>query len=255
MDVAFYLPGGVPIYTFSLLAAIGSILGLFWISQRSLENTIPQSFQAGFWALVGAAIGGRAAYVAIHWAYFQDHALEISQIWLGGISGSSALAGGLLTVLVIATITPINYWKLSDELTPLLTTVTVSTWLGCWANGCMYGPEVQAWWGIPTRDEWGEIAMRWPLQITGALLTLLLAWGLDLARGRGRLPFPGLAATLEVGGIALTLLWAANFRVDPVPQWRNIGLDAWAASGLIVISAISIAIIFIKKLPTNQGAN
>jgi prolipoprotein diacylglyceryltransferase len=252
MDVAFQLPGGVPIYTFSLLIAFGSVLGLFWISQRSHEKNISQNFQAGIWALLGAAIVGRLTYVAVHWGYFKEHLSEIPQFWLGGISGSSAIAGALLTIFVIASITPINYWELSDELVPLLTTLTISVWLGCWINGCLYGPEVQAWWGIPSRDEWGEITNRWPIQMTGASLTLGIAWVLDQARGRGWLPIPGLVAFLELGVIALTLLWAANFRADPMPQWRNIGLDAWAAIGLIGISLIAIAIIFFQQYYPNH---
>ncbi|MBL7162191.1 MAG: prolipoprotein diacylglyceryl transferase [Anaerolineales bacterium] len=235
MDVAFYLPGRVPVYTFSLLIAIASALGLFWVAKDAPEKKLQAGFSAGIWALFGAAIVGRSAFVAIHWGHFQDHPLEIPQIWLGGMSGSGALAGAILTIMLIAIISKNNLAELSDDLIPLLTAITVSAWLGCWVNGCLYGTEVQAWWGIPARDEWGEIATRWPLQPAGALLTLLIAWGVDQARGRGWLPSPGLAAALEVGCIALTLLWAASFRADPVPQWRNLGLDTWAALGLIVI--------------------
>lgn len=251
MDVAFYLPGRVPVYTFSLLAAIGSALGLFWAAKEAPEKERLSIFSAGIWALGGAAISGRLTYVAVHWAYFQDHRLEIPQIWLGGISGSGALAGGILATVLVAMLSKDNPPALLDHLIPLLSVVTVSAWLGCWVNGCLYGPKVEAWWGVPARDEWGEIAPRWPLQLVGAALTLLIAWGVDQARVRGWLHAPGLAAALAVGGIALTLAWAAGLRADPVPQWRGFGLDTWAALGLILLSTTG-AILFLNTNPKEQ---
>jgi len=251
MDVAFYLPGSVPVYTFSLLIAFGAGAGLFSVVSNDAEKKRHARLNAGLGALVGGAIIGRAVYVAVHWGYFQTQLIEIPQIWLGGISGSGALAGGIISLLLIAVIKNENFAELSDALLPLLTALTVSAWLGCWINGSLYGPEVATWWGISARDEWGEYATRWPLQLLGALFTLSIAWGVDQARARGWLRTPGLAAAIEVGGIALTLLWAARLRVDPVPQWRGLGLDAWAAMASILIS-IAGTVIFLNANPSNQ---
>ncbi|MBC8506683.1 MAG: prolipoprotein diacylglyceryl transferase [Anaerolineales bacterium] len=252
MDVAFYLPGKVPVYTFSLLIAIGSTLGLFWVTQQSTSKGIRMNFYAGIWSLLGAALVGRAVFISIHWAYFQTHPFEIPQLWLGGITGVGALIGGILAISIFSAISKQNFAQLIDELIPLLTTLTLSAWLGSWINGCMYGPEVHAWWGIPARDEWGEFATRWPLQLIGALLTIFIAWGVDQARGRGWISVPGLAAALQTGGISLTLLWAAASRVDPVPQARNLGLDTWASLGLLILSITGTILILIIQPPKKQ---
>ncbi len=251
MDVAFYLLGRVPVYTFSLIIAIGSAVGLLWSAQKAKKREFQRVSSAGVWALIGAAIMGRAVFITVHWTYFQTHLLEIAQIWLGGISAYGAFFGGIISILLFAVISKNNFGELIDALTPLLTTLTFSAWLGCWINGYLYGPETQAWWGIPVRDEWGEYATRWPLQLCGALLALLIAWGVYQARGRGWLPSPGLTATLQVGCTALTLLWAAAMRVDPIPQWRNLGLDIWASLGLILL-AITGTILFLHTNPTDQ---
>ncbi len=254
MDVAFSVLGKIPIYTFSLMIAIGSAVGLYWISVDSPQKNLQENFAAGIWALIGAAIIGRATYIGLHWEYFQTHLIEIPQIWLGGISAYGAIAGGILATGLAAVITKTNYGEISDSLIPLITTLAISTWLGCWINGCLYGPQINGWWGIPVRDEWGDFSSRWPLQLVGALLTLLINRGVNYLRERGWLPAHGLAATLQLGCIALTLVWAASFRVDPVPQWRNFGLDTWAALGLIILSIIA-AILFLKTNPTTQPAN
>ncbi len=254
MDIAFYLPGRVPVYTFSLLIAIGVTIGLFLMAKDAPKVALQAHFTAGIWSLLGAAILGRGIYVVIHWNYFQAQPNEIPQIWLGGISGHAAIVGGFISLALFAMITKTHFGALSDALLPLLTTLMISAWLGCWINGCLYGPEVQAWWGVPARDEWGEFAARWPLQLVGASLTLLIAWGVDQIPERNWLSAPGLAAALEVGCIALTLLWAATFRVDPVPQWRNLGLDTWASFGLFIL-AITGAILILIPYPTTQPTN
>jgi len=236
------------------MIAIGSAVGLYWISADSPQKNLQENFAAGIWALIGAAIIGRAIYISLHWGYLQTHLIEIPQIWLGGISAYGAITGGILTTGLAAVITKTGFGKLADALIPLMTAIVISAWLGCWINGCMYGPQMQTWWGIPARDEWGEFSHRWPLQLMGALLTLLIDRGIYHARGRGWLPAPGLAAAFQLGCIALTLVWAASFRVDPVPQWRNFGLDTWAALGLLSLSIIS-AILFLKTDPTTQPAN
>lgn len=234
MDIAFYLPGRIPVYTFSLLLAIGSLMGLLWAVYKASDDTMSTILDAGIWSLLGAVVGGRIAFTLIKWAYFQTHPLEIPQIWLGGISASGALAGGILTVLVTAAITHQNLGELADDLLPLLTALCVSAWLGCWVNGCVYGAEVQAWWGIPARDVWGDMATRWPIQPLGAIFTLLLFWGVDRARARGWLPVPGLGASLEVVGISLTGLGAFSLRVDSVPQSQ-----AWPWWGFLSLAIIS----------------
>ena len=254
MDVAFYLPGRVPVYTFSLLIAFGSTLGLFWVAQQISRKEIRAIFSTGIWTLFGAAIVGRALFILVHWAYFRIYPIEIPQIWLGGISWPGAVAGGILTVAIFSAINKQNFAEVLDAMIPLLTTLTVSAWLGCWINGCIYGPETHAWWGVPARDEWGEFATRWPLQAFGALLSILIALGVDQARDRGWLPVPGFAAALQTGGIALTLLWAAALRVDPVPQWRHLGLDTWTALGLLFLS-ITGTIVFQLTQPTNKPSD
>lgn len=218
MEIAFFLFGELPVYRFSILLAVGSTIGLFSVAIRASSSTVQLKLNSGLGALWGALLVGRLTYVGMHWPYFRLNAWEVPQFWLGGIVGSAALAGGLLSVFVIAHFSNQNPGELADALRPLMTAVVVSAFLGCWLTGCFYGPQVAAWWGVPALDEWGEMSNRWPLQIVGAIIVLSISWFIDWINARRQFPAPGMAAALEVVMICLVFLGAAILRVDPAPK-------------------------------------
>ena len=247
MDIAFYLPGRVPVYTFSLILAFGAVIGLYWTARQAPTQTRQLHFNTGIWTLAAAAISGRAAYILIHWPYFQTHLDEMPQLWLGGITGSGALPGALLALFIGAKTNHQHLGESADALLPLLTSLTVHIWFACWLIGCFYGPPTDAWWGIPAHDEWGTTATRWPLQPLLAGLSLLMAWGVDQGRARGWIQAPGLAASLELGGFALLWVGVSFIRVDPVPKAYGLPLDAWIFILLLFFALISIFWILRKR--------
>jgi len=243
MRIAFYLPGNVPIHTASLLLALGTSLGLYASTRRVHDKSIQLYFNVAMGALLGAAVLGRLAYILPNWAYYKAHLIEIPQLWLGGLSGLGALAGGMLSLAWISSRVPLELGESADALRPLLTAVTVSAWLGCWVEGVFYGPETQAWWAIPSINEWGQVSDRWPLQPVCALLILIMAWLIDQAKTRGQFSSLGLAATLEGIGICLVFLWGGALRADPVPKWNGIPLNTWLSTAILIATIITFLVI------------
>jgi prolipoprotein diacylglyceryltransferase len=220
--VAFYLPGGIAIYTFSLILAVGTLIGLVWVALQAPEEELSQRIDAGLWALFGGIISGRALYVAINWSYFQLNIWESLQVYQGGIHFVGTFAGGLISLVIFSLIRGLHFGKLADSLVPLMAAISVSMWLGCWIDGCGYGPAAPYWWGFPTADEWGTITRRWPLQPVAALLTVALLWPLERFVQRRRLK-TGLLASLGFLGVSMILFTTSFFRVDPIPicfGWR-----------------------------------
>ena len=250
MSIAFYLPGGLPVYTFSLLVGLGSALGLAWVARQAPQEQARRYMDAGLAALLGALMGGRALFVAAHWNYFQAHLAEIPQVFLGGLAWGGALGGGLLTLGLAAALTRIPFADLADGMIPLSACLGVSTWLGCWLVGCAYGPAANTWWGIPARDEWGELASRWPTQLVGALLTLAMFWLLDW--GRSRFRYVGQAASLGVLGLSLEMLALAYLRADPLPAWRGLPLDAWTALAFSVLAGGALLVFSASAFTRNE---
>lgn len=222
---------------FSLTVAFGSVFGLIWVVFESPKDEQRASLNAAIGVLLCALIGGRAAYVFVHWAYFHVQILEIPQVWLGGISWPGALAGGILGTFIMVWFYRISLGVLADRLLPLLASLSVAVWLGCWLSGCVYGLEVSR--GVPVKDEWGIWHNRLPIQLISAFLTVALFWGIDRFQQRkGRL-IPGLAATLGLGGFSLILFGASLLRVDPYPLYNGLRLETWAALIFLGIAVVS----------------
>lgn len=269
MPVAFYLPGYIPVYLSSLILGLGASLGLAWVAWVAAEQHKVRLLDAGLLALAGGLIGGRAGFVYLHWAYFQSHPIEILQVFRGGMSAAGALAGGFLALVLLAAISRQPFGILGYSQLPLAAAVTVSVWLACWLDGCAYGQETNAWWGVPARDETGAITQRVPTQLIGALLTLVWFAALRAAQGASGGSLPGrqrLVVGLGFLGLSLELLLLSFFRADPGPfPLRNsaalrfldlpvLSIETWGAIILTVLSSLGIFIAYLKGIKEREGS-
>ena len=246
MEITFSLFNQIPIYSFSIILAIGALIGIHGVVRRALVmgEDVHTYLNLSILILVGSLVGGRTVFVGAHWEYFQDYFVEIPQVWLGGLAWPGAFAGGLLVLTLFALLRRRNIWALGDAIMPLLTAMTISAWLGCWVSGSAYGPKVDSWWGMPMRDMWGEISIRWPLQPLGAFLTVGIAWSLNSLKPR--IHTEGLLFTLTFAGISLSLLGLTVLRVDPGPSLYGARLDYWTALVFAVSSLFTALMIYIK---------
>jgi phosphatidylglycerol:prolipoprotein diacylglycerol transferase len=250
VDVAFYLPGDLPIYVFPLILGLGATLGLGWSAWRAPVGQAHRQVDAGLWALFGGLLGGRAAYAAFNWSYYRTHLEQVPAVYLGGLAWPGALAGSLLALALFAAAAHTSFGSLADGLLPLLVTLTVSAWLGCWLEGCAYGALADTWWGMPARDEWGAFASRWPVQFLGALLVLGAFLAIDL--NRARLRVPGQAAVLGAFSLSLEMFALSFLRADPALSWLGLRLDAW--SGLACALLCALGFVFLRKPEAPAGS-
>jgi phosphatidylglycerol:prolipoprotein diacylglycerol transferase len=226
--IAFYLPGKIPVYAFSLIIALGTFVGMMWIVWQSSEEETLQNMEACLWALLGALVGSRIVFVASNWSYFCDHLGESVQIHLGGLTWPGAVAGGLIALAIYSEVKRKLFTKLADDLVSLLVCLSVSCWLGCWMDGCFYGAIISTHWGVPSPDEWGQVVSRSPVQLIGALFSLGLFWASERAVRRGNFK-TGTLACLGLLNLSLISFCLSFLRVDPVLSWWWFHLDAWAA--------------------------
>jgi phosphatidylglycerol:prolipoprotein diacylglycerol transferase len=244
MPALFEFPGGIPVYASSVLVGFGATLGLAWIAWQSPPELKIRHLDASLWSLLGALVGGRIAFVLLNWHYYQLNPGEIPLIYLGGFSWVGALLGGLLSLILFAAINRYPLENLVDALLPLVGTLFVSGWLGCWVDGHAYGRLTDAWWGLPAKDEWGIISAREPIQLLGALSSLtligLLVWGLTQ-----RAP-PGVTASLGLLGLSLIMLLLSFLRADPDQSRYGLRLGSWMALVVLVISGIALLLAVIK---------
>ncbi len=238
---------------FSILLGLGTTAGLILASWRAPHKEVARYLDAGAGILFGALLGSRAVMVAVNWGYYQSHPLEIFAVWQGGLSSIGALLGGALAVILLAIWLHLPLGLLADVYLPLAGMLTMSAWLGCWVNGCSYGAQSQAWWALPSRDEWGVVSPRMQVQLMAAFLTLL--YFLWLERLHKKLPQPGLGALLGLLGISAGIFFFSFLRADPAPVISGLRLEAWGALGLIIPSGISAVVLLLRwKLGHKRSA-
>jgi len=242
--VAFYLPGGVPIYAFALMLGAAAALGLAWVAwEAPPKQTFPR-LDAGLSTLAGGLVGGRAAYVALHWGYFQNHSIEIPQVYLGGLAWPGALAGTALGLALYAGIAHQGIGKLADALLPLGLVLLVAACLACWMNGCAYGLAIEGWWALPVQDEWGDWERRVPVQLLGALLALVIYWLVE--RLRPTLPVPGQAAILAGLLFSLVMFALSWLRADPTPILGGLRLEAWSSLAFAALTGLALLVCWLR---------
>ena len=195
------------------------------------------------WSCWGGLVGGRLFFTILHWSHYEDQLAEIPQIYLGGLAWPGVLLAGFLVLAGYVAWRSESLGPYADTLFPLVVSLIVAAWLGCWVDGCAYGNITNSWWALPARDDGGVINSRFPLQPLGALLALSTFWIIDVNRDRFKIP--GMLAAL--GGFILTLEYVVlSFqRVDPAPQWLGLRLDTWAAFAPLVISGLLLVILLI----------
>lgn len=237
--IAFYLPGGLPVYTFSILLGLGSALGLAWAGWQAHPRQALLVVNSGLVALLGGLLGGRLVYVAVRWSYYQSHWEQIPQIFLGGIAWVGAFGGGLVALLLYAGFVRQSSGFLLDSLLPLVGLLSVSAWLACWLDGCAYGAVSTAWWALPARNEWGVITPRVPVQLIGAMLALITFGVADWARPRFKLP--GQVALLALAALAGEMFALSFLRADPAPAIWGLHLESWAALSLSLVLLLVFA--------------
>jgi phosphatidylglycerol:prolipoprotein diacylglycerol transferase len=230
---------------FSLLISLGTLAGLGLIAVRAPKKLTLRYIDAALGVLVSALVVSRLVYALTNWGYFHLHPGEIFQVWLGGLSAPGALLGAFLGMLFLRAVQAFFLGPLADGLLPLLGTLSIAAWLGCWSDGSAYGVSSASWIALPAADEWGVVAPRLPVQLLGALLTLGLFIGLE--QGRSLLRRPGLAASLGLLGWGLIFFGLSFLRADPGQQWSGLRLEAWGALGAITVGLVVFILVLLPK--------
>lgn len=238
MTVALSLPGPFRIYFFSLVIGAAASLGLSRILQRSGQRPVPGA--AGLLVLLTTLLGARAGFLTL------QPGTPFFEYPLGGLSWAGAIAGGILGAWLTAGLTHFSFAEVLDLFLPLAAALTAGAWLGCWPDGCAYGPVVDAWYALPARDEWGNLAGRLPVQALGMVLALLTFSVAQLLQRSSR---PGLSAGTWLALTGLQFWWLHGLRTDPAPLWAGLRPDLWASGALFAAGLLIFFYAGVRKTP------
>ena len=231
---------------FSLFMGLGALSGLLLSGWRAPQKETMRYLDAGLGILFATLLGSRTFTVAAGWPYYQIHLREIIQVWQGGLSGVGALAGAVLGMIIIALAFKFPLGVLADTYLPLASTLALAAWLGSWVSGSSYGAPSAAWWALPAYDEMGVLDTHLPVQLLGAILSVVIALLLD--RAGQRFPVKGLSALLYLFGLSGVILGLSFLRIDPALTWQGLRLDAWGAVGLMIFSAMLVVVLLLRQV-------
>lgn len=165
--------GSIFIYSYTVIMALGIILGIGLISWSSRHNRLPGWFDALLVIGVAGLISGRTGFVLWRWDYFQERPAEAWQIWQGGLSYHAALLAGIVALVGWAAAGQRSFYRYAALFAPAFVLITVFGWAACWMEGCAYGQEtVLGFLAADLPDDFGVFAVRYQTQLIGFILAL-----------------------------------------------------------------------------------
>jgi len=229
-------------YSYTAAMGLGLLAGVgltAWRARRRADGAEDARWLDGVvFALVAALAGGRIAYVAANWDYFQAHPAEGWFVFGGGLSYHGGLAAGLAALALWAHWRGRSALAIGGLLAPGGALWSAFGWLACWLEGCAYGRETfigPLAGDLP--DSYGLYAVRYETQLLGVVFSLL-ALGV-LWRARRQVPPAGLfwlgLASLSGGRLIITLL-----RGDPVPAVGAVRLDTLVDAILTLVALVML---------------
>lgn len=219
------------------LALAVALAWLLWPQRQSA--TWWRALDAPLWALGGAIVGGRAAFVWQHSAYFEQNVSAVLLPARSGLLYHGALLGALLPLAAIH-----RGATAFDRYSVPLLWLFGGGWLACYAAGCAAGrPTTAHWLTADLPDAFGLFAVRYQTQLLGVGLTLLVA-ALLLTRWRGR----PRRFWCVLAALSATRLLLAPLRADVAP------VDIWLDSAL-ALAALVLAVWPIQTRMQDFDAN
>jgi phosphatidylglycerol---prolipoprotein diacylglyceryl transferase len=215
-NVAFQI-GGLTIYWYGILAALGFLVAFWTASRRAPREGIAPDFILDLapWLIGGALIGARLYYVIYYWKdeFAGKPILEVFMIRRSGLVWYGGLIGACLATAFYARRKKLALWKIADIIAPSIALGHVFGRMGCLMTGCCYGRETHLPWAIHfPQDHWTRGVGVHPTQIYESLLNFALFLGLTGLYRRKQ--FDGQIFASYLVGYALLRGFVEMFRGD-----------------------------------------
>lgn len=143
--------GPITIHSYGLMIAIGFLVGMHFIQRDAQKCGInPQViWDMGFWSLLLGVLGTRVLHIIMFpQAYSIKDPLGWIAIWEGGLVFQGAIPAVVLYGWWATKHYQIPFWRTADCIMPYIPVGHALGRLGCFLNGCCYGKETGAPWGI-----------------------------------------------------------------------------------------------------------
>lgn len=243
---------------YSMLLGAGAAIGLARVAGIApVENRLRRLITA-LVVQAAALIGARAGYVFEHSSYYSSNFVESLQPWQGGLTWQGAVLGAIVGLILFCLISRSPLLPALDCISLMIAPLAALIWMGCWTEGIGYGDMLPqgTWWGIPSADVNGQVALRVPIQLAASLSLLLFLGILEFTLKRVKQS--GVRGGLAGLVFALHMLLFTFFRADPAPSLLGLRLETWYAiliAGIFFFGNLAIWIVSRSAKPNDRRAN
>ncbi|MEW6516406.1 MAG: prolipoprotein diacylglyceryl transferase [candidate division FCPU426 bacterium] len=229
--------GPFTLRSYGLMVATGFGLAIYLAWRRARQEGIdPERFlDMTLWVMIAGLAGARLLYVIVSWRDYAAAPLDALKFWQGGLVFYGGFICALLVMILYCRLRGLPLWKVLDLSAPYTALGHAVGRIGCFLNGCCYGPPNAACGVIFPALE--DHTPRLPIQLFESAFLLLLFFGLLWLRRRRR--FDGQMAWVYVFAYALGRFILEYFRGDEIRGlWTPL---AFSTSQLISLAAMAAA--------------
>jgi phosphatidylglycerol:prolipoprotein diacylglycerol transferase len=231
---------------YSMLLGTGAVVSLLRLARVTPRARRNRWLLAGWGILLLSLAGARMGYCLERFPYFARHLLEGFAFWQGGLNWQGAVVGGFAALFLVNRLSKIPFLVLLDTTSVMLLPLAVTAWLGAWTEGVAYGMALPpgTWWGLPSKDVYGQVGLFAPLPL-GASLSLLILIGM-VETGAVRFKRKGVMGAMIWLIFSLIMLLFTWLRADPSPTWLHLRLETWfglVLTGVFLVVCLKLTLV------------
>ncbi len=135
--------GGIRIYTYGVLVALGFLAGIAWTIHEGKKKGIPKDLvlDLSFYIVLSALVGSRILYILFNWERYLTEPLAALKLWEGGLIFFGGLIGAVLASYLFLKKRGVPFLTAADLFAPGISLGHAIGRLGCLAAGCCHGRE------------------------------------------------------------------------------------------------------------------
>lgn len=171
--IAFHI-GDFAVRWYGILITVGIIAGIAIAYFRCKHYGLTKNdlYDLGFLVIIVGIIGARAVYILSNLPYFMANPGEIITLQMSGLAFIGIIIFNIPAVWIFAKLRKLDYWRILDLAAPSIAIGYFFGRLGCFMNGCCYGPESTCC-GIIMKGT-GLQTPVFPTQLLNALLAIII---------------------------------------------------------------------------------
>lgn len=240
--------GPVTIYSYGFMVALAFIICSIFMVRDARKAGLDGGdyFDCLLAMLFGGIVGGRALFVALNWDAYTWTVMKMIMVNEGGLAVQGGLLGGIIASSIACKLKGIPYWKAADIAAPYIALGQGIGRIGCFLNGCCYGPVTEGPFGVLFA---GQALKRFPSQLVFSLALVLIFLMLLFFRRHKKFNGQVFSVYLVLFGTYRVLF--DFLRDDELVMYFGMNLTQFLGA---VIAVCGIGLYLLLKKTTSKGA-